>query len=73
MRYDYLIVGAGLFGAVFAHEARAAGRKCLCIDRRPHLGGNIYTVEKNGIQVHRYGAHIFHTSEIGRASCRERV
>ncbi len=63
MRYDYLIVGAGLFGAVFAHEARAAGRKCLCIDRRPHLGGNIYTVEKNGIQVHRYGAHIFHTSD----------
>ena len=63
MRYDYLIVGAGLFGAVFAHEARAAGRKCLCIDRRPHLGGNIYTVEKNGIQVHKYGAHIFHTSD----------
>ena len=46
MRYDYLIVGAGLFGAVFAHEARAAGRKCLCIDRRPHLGGNIRSEER---------------------------
>ncbi len=63
MRYDYLIVGAGLFGAVFAHEAKAAGKKCLCIDRRQHLGGNIYTEEEKGIQVHKYGAHIFHTSD----------
>lgn len=63
MRYDWLIVGAGLFGAVFAHEMNAAGKKCLCIDRREHLGGNVYTKEEHGIQVHKYGAHIFHTSE----------
>ena len=63
MRYDYLIVGAGLFGAVFAHEACQAGKKCLCIDRRTHLAGNIYTEEVRGIQVHKYGAHIFHTSD----------
>ena len=58
---DYLIVGAGLFGCVFAHEARKAGKTCLVIDKRPHLGGNIYTENAEGIQVHRYGAHIFHT------------
>ncbi len=63
MRFDYLIVGAGLFGAVFANEMKKAGKKCLCIDRRSHLGGNIYTQEENGIQVHKYGAHIFHTSD----------
>lgn len=63
MRYDWLIVGAGLFGAVFAHEMSAAGKKCLCIDRRANLGGNIYTKDEHGIQVHKYGAHIFHTSE----------
>lgn len=63
MRYDYLIVGTGLFGAVFSHEMKASGRKCLCIDRRSHIGGNIYTEERNGIQVHKYGAHIFHTSD----------
>lgn len=63
MKYDYLIVGAGLFGAVFAHEMNAAGKKCLCIDRRAHLGGNVYTEDEHGIQVHKYGAHIFHTSE----------
>lgn len=63
MRYDWLIVGAGLFGAVFAHEMKKAGGKCLCIDKREHIGGNIYTEEKVGIQVHKYGAHIFHTSE----------
>ncbi|MCM1190386.1 MAG: UDP-galactopyranose mutase [bacterium] len=63
MRYDYLIVGAGLFGAVFAHQVSAAGKKCLCIDKREHLAGNIYTEEKKGIQVHKYGAHIFHTSD----------
>ena len=62
MKYDYLIVGAGLFGAVFAHEAADRGKKCLVIDRRSHIGGNIYTEEMEGIQVHKYGAHIFHTS-----------
>ncbi len=60
--YDYLIVGAGLFGAVFAHEAGRAGKRCLVIDRRSHIGGNVYTEEIAGINVHRYGAHIFHTS-----------
>ena len=60
--YDYLIVGAGLYGAVFAHEMNKAGRKCLVIDRRDHLAGNIYTKETHGINVHMYGAHIFHTS-----------
>lgn len=63
MRYDYLIVGTGLFGAVFASEMKRAGKKCFCIDKRPQPGGNIYTEEKNGIQVHKYGAHIFHTSD----------
>ena len=61
-KYDYLIVGAGLFGAVFAHEAAQKGKTCLVIDKRDHIGGNIYTEEIEGIQVHRYGAHIFHTS-----------
>ena len=61
-RYDYLIVGAGLSGAVFAHEAQAAGKKCLVIDKRAHIAGNIYTQEIEGVNVHRYGAHIFHTS-----------
>lgn len=59
--YDYLIVGAGLFGAVFAHRAHRARKKVLVIDRRPHIAGNAYTEEIEGIQVHRYGAHIFHT------------
>lgn len=63
MRYDYLIVGAGLFGAVFAHEMKAAGKNCYCIDKRTHIGGNIYTEACLGIQVHKYGAHIFHTSD----------
>ena len=63
MRYDYLVVGAGLFGAVFAHEAEKSGKKCLVIDKRDHIGGNIYTEEIDGIQVHKYGAHIFHTSD----------
>ena len=61
-KYDYLIVGAGLFGAVFAHEASRRGKTCLVIDKKNHIGGNIYTEEVEGIQVHRYGAHIFHTS-----------
>ncbi len=60
--YDYLIVGAGLTGAVFAHEARKAGKRCLVIDRRPHIAGNIYTRREEGIDIHEYGAHIFHTS-----------
>lgn len=62
MKYDYLIVGAGLFGAVFAREAQKNGKNCLVIDRRDAVAGNIYTEEKAGIQVHKYGAHIFHTS-----------
>lgn len=61
--FDYLVVGAGLFGAVFAQEATAAGKKCLVLDKRPHIGGNIYTERINGIDVHRYGAHIFHTDD----------
>ena len=60
--YDYLIVGAGLFGCTFAYKARQAGRRCLVIDKRPHLGGNIYCEDVEGIHVHKYGAHIFHTS-----------
>ena len=63
MKYDYLIVGAGLFGAVFAHEAAAKGKKCLVIDKRDNIAGNIYTAEEHGINVHKYGAHIFHTSD----------
>jgi len=62
MKYDYLVVGAGLFGAVFAHEAKRKQKRCLVIDRRSHIGGNVYTEEVEGIQVHQYGAHIFHTS-----------
>ena len=61
-QYDYLIVGAGLFGAVFAHEAKKTGKKCLVIDKRDHIAGNIYTENVEGINVHRYGAHIFHTN-----------
>jgi len=60
--YDYLVVGAGLFGAIFAHEARKSGKRVLVIDKREHVAGNIYTREIKGIQVHQYGAHIFHTS-----------
>ena len=60
--YDYLIVGAGLYGAVFAHEAKKAGKKVLVIDRRPNIAGNVYTEPMEGIQVHKYGAHIFHTN-----------
>lgn len=62
MKYDYLIVGAGLYGAVFAYEANKRGKKCLVIDKRPHIGGNVYCEEVEGINVHKYGAHIFHTS-----------
>ena len=63
MKYDYLIVGAGLFGAVFAYEAKKRGKKCLVIEKRNHIAGNIYCEEIEGIQVHKYGAHIFHTSD----------
>lgn len=62
-KYDYLIVGSGLFGAVFANEMTKSGKKCLVIDKRDHIGGNIYTKEVEGINVHMYGAHIFHTSD----------
>ena len=62
-QYDYLIVGAGLTGAVFAHEAKKAGKKCLVIDKRDHIAGNVYTEQVSGINVHKYGAHIFHTSD----------
>lgn len=61
--YDYLIVGAGLFGAIFAHEMTKRGKRCLVIDRRNHIGGNCYTETIAGINVHKYGAHIFHTSD----------
>ncbi|SQC08295.1 UDP-galactopyranose mutase [Clostridium perfringens] len=61
-KYDYLIVGAGLFGSVFANEAKKKGKKCLVIDKRNHTGGNIYCEEIEGINVHKYGAHIFHTN-----------
>lgn len=60
--YDYLIVGSGLFGATFAYKAKQAGKRCLVIDKRPHLGGNVYCEQTEGINVHKYGAHIFHTS-----------
>lgn len=62
MKYDYLVVGAGFFGSVFAHEAQKQGKTCLVIDKRSHIGGNCYTEMVEGIPVHRYGAHIFHTS-----------
>jgi len=63
MKYDYLIVGAGLFGAVFAHEATRCGKRCLVIDKRSHIGGNVYTKKIEDIHVHMYGAHIFHTDD----------
>jgi UDP-galactopyranose mutase len=62
MKYDYLVVGAGLFGAVFTYEAKKRGKSVLVIDRRDHIAGNVYTENVHGINVHRYGAHIFHTS-----------
>lgn len=63
MHYQYLVVGAGLYGAVFAHEMEKRGKDCLVIEKRDHIAGNIYTKEVNGIQVHEYGAHVFHTSD----------
>ena len=62
MKYDYLVVGSGLYGAVFAHEAARSGKKCLLIEKRNHIGGNVYTENQEGIYVHKYGAHIFHTN-----------
>ena len=62
MKYDYLIVGSGLFGSVFAYEAIKKGKKCLVIDKRNHIGGNVYCENKEGINIHKYGAHIFHTN-----------
>ena len=62
MKYDYLVVGAGLYGAVFARQAADAGKKVLVVDRRSHIGGNVYTEKVEGIDVHKYGAHIFHTN-----------
>lgn len=64
-KYDYLIVGSGLFGAVFAHEATKKGKKCLVIDKRNHIGGNVYCENIEGINVHKYGPHIFHTNDKG--------
>ena len=63
MKYDYLIVGAGLFGSVLARELTDKGFKCLVIDKRKHLGGNCYTENVDGIKVHKYGPHIFHTKK----------
>ena len=62
VKYDYLIVGSGLYGAVFAHEAKKAGKSVLVIDKRPNIAGNVYTENVEGIHVHKYGAHIFHTN-----------
>ncbi len=62
-KYDYLIVGSGLFGSTFAYKAKRMGQKCLVIDKRSHLGGNVYCENIGGINVHKYGAHIFHTSK----------
>lgn len=62
MKYDYLIVGSGLYGATFAYKAKQAGKKVLVIDKRPYLGGNVYCEQIEGINVHKYGAHIFHTN-----------
>ena len=61
-KYDYLVVGAGLYGAVFAQQAKEKGKKVLVIDKRPHIAGNVYTEDVEGIHVHKYGAHIFHTN-----------
>lgn len=61
--YDYLVVGSGLYGAIFAHEANAHGRSVLVVDKRPNIAGNVYTEKIEGINVHKYGAHIFHTND----------
>ena len=69
MKYDYLVVGAGLFGAAFAQMAKEKGKRMLVIDKRSHIAGNIYTEDVGGIAVHRYGAHIFHRRRGGLAVC----
>lgn len=63
MKYDYLVVGSGLYGAIFAHEAKKHGHTVLVVEKRDHIGGNIYTEQVEGIHVHKYGAHIFHTNQ----------
>ena len=63
MKYDYLIVGSGLFGSVFAHEAKKAGHSVIVVEKRDHIGGNVYTEKIEDIDVHEYGAHIFHTDK----------
>ena len=63
MKYDYLVVGTGLYGATFAQKAKERGETVLAVDRRNHIGGNVYTEKVEGIDVHRYGAHIFHTND----------
>ena len=63
MHYDYLIVGSGLFGSVVAHELKKKGKSVLVLEKRSHIGGNIYCENKDGIEIHKYGAHIFHTSD----------
>ena len=63
MKYNYLIIGSGLFGSVFAYEMNKVGKPCLLLERREHFGGNVYCEEKDGIRIHKYGAHIFHTSD----------
>ena len=66
--YDYLLVGAGLFNAVFAQQAKMQGKRCLVIDKRSHLGGNVYCENVDGITIHKYDPHIFHTSDEGAKS-----
>ena len=61
-KFDYLVVGSGLFGAVFSYEAKKRGKSCLVIEKRNHKGGNVFTEKTEGINVHKYGAHIFHTN-----------
>ena len=65
MKYDYLVVGSGLYGAVFAHEAKSHGKNVFVVEKRPHIAGNVYTENIEGINVHKYGAHIFHTNSKG--------
>ena len=62
MKYNYLVVGSGLYGAIFAHEAKKSGKTVLVVDKRPNIAGNVYTEKTEGINVHKYGAHIFHTN-----------
>ena len=62
MMYNYLVVGSGLYGAIFAHEAKKSGKTVLVVDKRPNIAGNVYTEKTEGINVHKYGAHIFHTN-----------